>query len=103
VTNRQSFFLEKIQQTQMTTPTKDALLALLKRKELNDLVGALEKGKTTFEEMLGFSKADWKEIAGTANGIAIYNHLHPNQGKQRGSAIMTTNCVIFPSFLKKFK
>jgi len=60
----------------MTTPTKDTLLALLKRKELNDLVGELEKGKTTFEEMLARTEAQWGKIAGTANGIAIYNHLH---------------------------
>ncbi|KAI3637390.1 hypothetical protein MIR68_004039 [Amoeboaphelidium protococcarum] len=63
----------------MTTPTKDTLLALLKRKELNNLVNELEKGKTTFEEMMNFTEAQWDKIAGTINGIDIYNHLHKLQ------------------------
>ena len=57
----------------MTTPTEDTLFALLKRKELNDLASELEKGKTTFEEMMARSKDDWKEFFGL-NGIDIYNH-----------------------------
>ena len=61
----------------MTTPTKDTLLALLKRKELNDFASDLEKGKTTLEEMIVVSKDDWEKIAGVPNGIHIYNHLHP--------------------------
>ena len=61
----------------MTTPTKDTLVALLKRKELNVLANDIEKGKTTFEEMLGFRREDWEKYY-QMNGIAIYNHLHPS-------------------------
>jgi DNA polymerase III delta prime subunit len=70
----------------MTTPTKDTLLALLKRKELSDLADDLEKGKTTFEEMMARSKEDWKDIAGIPNGIDVYNHLYPSpQSRRSGS------------------
>ncbi|KAI3637504.1 hypothetical protein MIR68_004153 [Amoeboaphelidium protococcarum] len=60
----------------MTTPTKDSLLALLKRKQLNAIANELEQGITTIEDMTTSSKDDWKEIAGVAPGIDIYNHLH---------------------------
>jgi hypothetical protein len=82
----------KIQQTQMTTPTKDTLLALLKRKELSDLADDLEKGKTTFEELKARTEAQWKDIAGIPNGIDIYNALHPNQGTlQHAMRVCLTN------------
>ncbi|KAI3640006.1 hypothetical protein MIR68_001952 [Amoeboaphelidium protococcarum] len=59
----------------MTTATKDTLLAVLKRKELNDLANDLETGKTIFEEMMARTEGQWKEFFGL-NGIDIYNHLH---------------------------
>jgi hypothetical protein len=75
----------------MTTPTKDTLLALLKRKELSDLADDLEKGKTTFEELMARSKEDWKEFY-ALNGIDIYNALHPNQGTlQHAMRVCLTN------------
>ncbi|KAI3641678.1 hypothetical protein MIR68_000246, partial [Amoeboaphelidium protococcarum] len=60
----------------MISPTKDSLLALLKSKQLNAIANELEQGITTFEDMMARSKDNWKEIAGVATGINIYNHLH---------------------------
>ncbi|KAI3637837.1 hypothetical protein MIR68_004486 [Amoeboaphelidium protococcarum] len=74
----------------MTTPTIDTLLALLKRKELNNLVDDLEEGKTTFEEMMNFTEAQWEKIAGTINGIAIYNHLHKLQSSASNVSVSVT-------------
>ena len=45
----------------MTTPTKETLLAELRRKKLNDLASELEEDTITFEDMI----------------FAIYKHLHP--------------------------
>ena len=67
----------------MTTPTKDTLLALLKRKKLTNIADELENDITTFEEMLACTEAQWKAIAGIANGIFIYNHLHPSPHSSR--------------------
>ncbi len=61
----------------MTMPTRDTLLALLKRKKLNNLVDELKQGVTTFEDRMARTETQWKEIAGAANGIDIYNALHP--------------------------
>ncbi|KAI3650597.1 hypothetical protein MP228_004078 [Amoeboaphelidium protococcarum] len=74
----------------MTTPTIDTLLALLKRKELNNLVDDLEEGKTTFDEMMNFTEAQWEKIAGTINGIDIYNHLHKLQFSASNVSVSVT-------------
>ncbi|KAI3646728.1 hypothetical protein MP228_009656 [Amoeboaphelidium protococcarum] len=61
----------------MMSPTKDSLIALLKRLKLVDLVNQLEQDIFTFEQMMRLNRAQWKETAGTVKGICIYNHFHP--------------------------
>ena len=69
----------------MTTLTKDALLALLKRKRLNDLASELEEDSITFEDMMNFTKEDWEKQY-KLKGVAIYYHLHPSpQSSRNGS------------------
>ncbi len=58
------------------SPTKEGLLAVLKRKKLTNLINDLNEGITTFEEMMSLTEAQWKEFYGL-NGLFIYNYLHP--------------------------
>jgi hypothetical protein len=64
-------------------PTKEGLLERLKRKGLEKLAADLKNGRTSFDEWMKFTKENCKDVAGVANGIDIYNHLHPQpqQGK----------------------
>ncbi|KAI3636494.1 hypothetical protein MIR68_005439 [Amoeboaphelidium protococcarum] len=61
----------------MMSPTKDTLIALLKRLKLVDLVNQLDQDIFTFEQMMRLNRAQWKETAGTVKGNFIHNHLHP--------------------------
>ncbi|KAI3653975.1 hypothetical protein MP228_000694 [Amoeboaphelidium protococcarum] len=61
----------------MTTPTKDSLLQLLRRKKLEITVKELEEGSITFDEIMSLTEKQCTDIYGL-QGIFIYNHLHPS-------------------------
>jgi hypothetical protein len=77
----QKSFLEMSQ-----PPTEEGLLERLERKGLEKEADDLKNGRTSFDEWMKFTKEDWKEIAGTLNGIAIYNYLHPSRNSSLRSA-----------------
>jgi hypothetical protein len=63
---------------QMQSEPNKGLLKLLERKKLTGLIEELTNDDEALADWKNRSKEDWKEIAGTAAGIDIYNYLHPN-------------------------
>ena len=60
-------------------PTKEGLLKLLNTLKKTDLHNEMLESNENdlFEIWLKTSKSDWKDIAGIAPGVHIYNYLHP--------------------------
>jgi hypothetical protein len=69
-------------------PTKEGFFELLKKKRLRKEAADMKNGITSFDEMVKRSESQWKEIAGVANGIDIFNYLHPDQGKPHSFSIL---------------
>ncbi len=62
------------------SPDNEQLISFLNTLEPipNELIEQLNKNFTvTVDKWMKRSKEDWEKIAGMANGIDIYNHLHP--------------------------
>jgi hypothetical protein len=68
-------------------PTLAGLLGLLKYTGLQKEADDLKNGRTSFDEWMKFTKEDCKDVAGEANGIYIFNYLHPTAVPVRGTPV----------------
>jgi hypothetical protein len=71
-------------------PTEEELLGFLNDLEPvpEDLIKQLnKKPERIIQTWMRRTEAQWKEIAGVANGIDIFNYLHPDPGKPHSFSI----------------
>jgi hypothetical protein len=92
-------FFEKIQQTPMTTPTKDTLIQKLQGYGLSQVVAQIDP--LSNEDLIAFVEKDWTDLGcSLAVAKAIYNHLHPSPKSSR-SGSETDLSVIAPKRKRK--
>ena len=89
----------------MATDKKAVILAALNnnvdpppQELIDELTAAMDVAAINrkINMWMGYSKEDWKDERKNQprnDGAAIFNALHPNQGKQPDYVFLSTNCV----------